>query len=202
DHGVAEAPQYLLDVGAKKPEYFDLKTLLNHGIYDQLKAEFGVGEALIERYAHPYIYLDHDLIKEKKLSLAEVQSFLASKMENIKGIERAITSSQIDNNQLADTRINQLVVNSHYKGRSGDIFPVFSSQRYINDFDGLVVASSHGSPWRYDTYVPVIFAGAGLKAETVSREITPYDIAPTLSNYLGITLPSGSTGEVLKEVVK
>jgi len=60
---------------------------------------------------------------------------------------------------------------------------VFEPDVFINDFDGLVVATTHGSPWRYDTFVPVIFAGAGLPARKVSRPVTPYDIAPTLANY-------------------
>ena len=73
---------------------------------------------------------------------------------------------------------------------------------FINDFEGLIVASTHGSPWRYDTFVPVIFAGAGLPALTVSRSVTPYDISPTLAGYLGVKPPSGATGKPLQEVLK
>ena len=71
-----------------------------------------------------------------------------------------------------------------------------------SNFDGLTVAATHGSPWRYDTYVPVIFAGNGLQARRVDRAITPYDIAPTLSAYLGVKPPSGAVGAVLPEVSK
>ena len=77
---------------------------------------------------------------------------------------------------------------------------MFEPNVFINDFDGLVVASTHGLPWRYDTFVPVIFAGAGLPAVTVSRAVTPYDIAPTLAAYLGMKPPSGAIGMPLQEV--
>jgi arylsulfatase A-like enzyme len=80
------------------------------------------------------------------------------------------------------------------------VYIVLAPRTYINDMDGLSVASTHGSPWRYDTHVPVIFAGMDIKPQRVNREITPYDIAPTLSNQLGITHPSGSIGQVLTEV--
>lgn len=73
---------------------------------------------------------------------------------------------------------------------------------FINDFEGLIVASTHGSPWRYDTFVPVIFAGVGLPALTVSRSVTPYDISPTLAAYLGVKPPSGAIGKPLQEVLK
>ena len=72
---------------------------------------------------------------------------------------------------------------------------------FVNDFDGLEVASTHGAPWRYDTFVPVVFAGAGLKTATVNRPVTPYDIAPTLSAFLGVKPPSGAVGEPLSEVL-
>ena len=58
-----------------------------------------------------------------------------------------------------------------------------------------------GSPWRADAYVPVMFAGAGLEPATLSRAITPYDIAPTLANYLGIKQPSAANGKPLAEVL-
>ena len=50
-------------------------------------------------------------------------------------------------------------------------------------------------------FVPVIFAGADLKAGTVNRAITPYDVAPTLADYLGVKPPSGSIGNPLPEIV-
>jgi arylsulfatase A-like enzyme len=78
---------------------------------------------------------------------------------------------------------------------------VFEPNVFINDFDGLIVASSHGSPWRYDSYVPVMFAGAGIEAQKVSRAITPYDVAATLSAYLGVKPPSAAIGHPLPEVL-
>ena len=61
-------------------------------------------------------------------------------------------------------------------GMVGNVW--FDPNVFIADFDGLTVASTHGSPWLYDTFVPVMFAGPGLQARTVSRPVTPYDVAP------------------------
>lgn len=47
----------------------------------------------------------------------------------------------------------------------------------------------------------LLTAGAGVEAATVSRPVTPYDVAPTLSNYLGVKPPSGAIGNPLVEVV-
>jgi predicted AlkP superfamily pyrophosphatase or phosphodiesterase len=62
------------------------------------------------------------------------------------------------------------------------------------------LAAIHGSPWSYDTYVPIIFAGHKVKAQQVERLVSPTDIAPTISNYLGIKYPSGNIGNPLGEV--
>ena len=67
--------------------------------------------------------------------------------------------------------------------------------------DGLTVATTHGSSWRYDTYVPIIFAGMGLEPQVVTRAEETVDVAPTLSLFVGAKFPSGCVGEPLKEVL-
>jgi predicted AlkP superfamily pyrophosphatase or phosphodiesterase len=62
------------------------------------------------------------------------------------------------------------------------------------------LASTHGSPWRYDTFVPIMFAGPGIEPRRVSRPVTPYDVAPTLAELLGVKAPSSAIGNPLKEV--
>jgi hypothetical protein len=85
--------------------------------------------------------------------------------------------------------------------RSGDIFVVFQPHCFINDFDGLIVACTHGSPWRYDTFVPVVFAGGKLTGQRVYRPIETVDIAPTLAAIVGAKPPSGSRSGPLLEVL-
>ncbi len=80
---------------------------------------------------------------------------------------------------------------------------MFAPHTFINDFDGLDVAATHGSPWRYDTHVPIIFAGHGVSPARIARPVTPYGIAPTLAAYLGINPPSGSRSrELLVELLR
>ena len=117
------------------------------------------------------------------------------------GVARAVSSAALRRGNLPNTALYRSVVNNFNSKRSGDIFIVFEPNWFINDFDGLTVAATHGSPWLYDTYVPIVFAGAGLAAMTVDRKVHTVDIAPTLSAYLDIKAPSGSVGVPLPEVV-
>ena len=64
------------------------------------------------------------------------------------------------------------------------------------------VAAIHGSPWVYDTYVPIFFAGHNVPAQTITRAVSPSDIAATIATYLKIKFPSGSIGNPLEEVLQ
>jgi len=55
---------------------------------------------------------------------------------------------------------------------------------------------------QYDTYVPIIFSGPGIAAETIHRAVHPVDVAPTLAAFLGVKPPSSSVGKPLKEVLR
>jgi hypothetical protein len=118
------------------------------------------------------------------------------------GIAYAISSADLRDGRVAQTSVSQAVLANFHPDRSGDIYVVFEPHWFVADFDGLTVASSHGSPWSYDSYVPVIFAGPDISPATVYRRVETVDVAPTISAYLGIKPPSGSRGRVLDEVLR
>ena len=201
DHGQPEVPGHLHERGIDKAHYFDTKTLDKTPAIMALKKQFGIGEELIEAFFQPYLYLNHDLIRDKRLDQAEVEKAVAEELMKFDGVAYAVSSTALRTDNLPNTLMTHSILHNFHPKRSGDIYLVFEPNVFINDFDGLIVASTHGSPWRYDTFVPVIFAGAGLPAVTVGRTVTPYDIAPTLAAYLGVKPPSGAIGMPLQEVL-
>jgi predicted AlkP superfamily pyrophosphatase or phosphodiesterase len=201
DHGQPEVPGRLHELGIEHARHFDTDALDKAPAIAALKAQFGIGEELMEAYNQPYLYLNRDLIREKGLDQADVEAAVAAELVKFDGVAAAVSSIALRTASLPDTRLMRAILRNFHPQRSGDIYLVFEPNVFITDFDGLAVASTHGSPWRYDTFVPVMFAGAGLKAGTVSRPVTPYDVAPTLANYLGVKPPSGSIGNPLEEIV-
>ena len=201
DHGQPEVPGHMHERGIEDAQHFDTGSLDKTPAIEALKKQFGVGEELIEMYSQPYLYLNRKLISEKGLDQAEVETAVARELVRFDGIAAAVSSTALRTASLPDTLLNRSILRNFHPKRSGDIYLVFEPYVFINDFDGLIVASTHGSPWRYDTYVPVMFAGHGVKPALVSREVAPYDIAPTLAAYMGIKPPSASIGEPLTEVV-
>jgi predicted AlkP superfamily pyrophosphatase or phosphodiesterase len=201
DHGQPEIPGHLRELGIEHARHFDTDAPDKTPAIAALKARFGIAEELIEAYYQPYIYLNRELIRAKGLDQAEVEKAVAEELVKFDGVAAAVSSTALRTASLPDTLLMRAILRNFHPERSGDIYVVFDPNVFITDFDGLTVASTHGSPWRYDTFVPVMFAGAGLQAATVSRPVTPYDVAPTLANVLGVKPPSGAIGNPLTEVV-
>ncbi|MCB1773058.1 MAG: alkaline phosphatase family protein [Gammaproteobacteria bacterium] len=201
DHGQPEVPGHLNEMGIRSAHHFDAEGLDRKPAFTALKQQFGIGEELVEAYFHPYLYLNHAVIDEKGLDRADVEQAVVAELLKYKGVAYAVSSNRLRTNALPDNALTRSVLKNFHPKRSGDIYLVFEPNVFINDFDGLIVASTHGSPWRYDSYVPVFFAGNGIEGRRVDRPVTPYDIAPTLAAYLGIKPPSGAVGQVLVEVM-
>lgn len=201
DHGAAEVPAYLRTFGIEA-YYFDFGEVDKRPAIEALKAEFGVAEALVESFSNPYLYLDRDLMAEKRLDPALVARRLADELAKMPGIAMAISSEDLRSGNVAKTPVSDAVLANFHAARSGDIYIVFEPHWFIGDLDGLTVAGAHGSPWTYDTHVPIVMAGPGIAPGKVYRRVETVDIAPTISAYLGIKAPSGSRGKILTETFR
>jgi hypothetical protein len=81
--------------------------------------------------------------------------------------------------------------------RSGDVIIIPEPFKYLD----ASIPATHGSPYSYDTHVPLIIMGRGIAPGRYVQPATPADIAPTLASLLGIQAPSNATGRVLTEAL-
>ncbi len=200
DHGAPEAPEYMaahgMAVDRLVPSKFDVEPDIA-----ALKKRFGIGKELVKMYDHPYIYLDHKLIREKGLDLGEVERAVAEEMMKFEGIALAISGTDIKSGSLPEAPVIEQIRRNFHPKRSGDIYVLQEPYWYLYTDESLPLCTMHGTPWRYDTYVPIIFAGKNIKTARVNRLVHPVDIVSTLALYVGTTLPSGAVGNPLAEVL-
>ncbi len=200
DHGAPEAPGYLASLGIPtgyvSPDKWDKEPAIA-----RIKNKFGISGKLIEGYDHPYLYLTNEIISDPDLDLFALEAEIAKELLAFPAVSAAIPSSALEIGEYADNPVTRAVLNNYHPARSGNVYLVFKPGWFINDLDGLTAAVVHGSPWQYDTYVPIIFAGYGLRPQTISRRVNPVDVALTLAAVVGTNTPSGASGEVLVEVV-
>ncbi|MFD2230434.1 alkaline phosphatase family protein [Alkalimarinus sediminis] len=199
DHGGPDTPGYLKAMNIPAG-YIDPSSWSKEDAIVRLKKQFNIHGKIIEKYEHPYLYFSKSVIDNKEIDRQELEAAIVKELVALPGIAMAVSSKALQRGNLPETPLYQAVRNNFYAKRSGDVYVVFEPNWFINDFDGLVVASTHGSPWRYDSYVPMVFAGHGIESERVTRQVHTVDIATTLSAYLGIKPPSGAYGHVLGEV--
>ncbi|TFG39007.1 MAG: alkaline phosphatase family protein [Candidatus Aminicenantes bacterium] len=199
DHGASEAPDYLNSLGIGG-SYFNFDDIDTTDAIAALKAEFGVAEELVDQFFQPYLYLNREAIAARGLDFSMVSRRVAEELRDFPGIAYAVSSDDLRAGAVAQTPVTEAVLANFNEDRSGDIYVVFEPHWFVADFDGKSVTGSHGSPWAYDTHVPVIWMGPGVEAGRIARRVETVDVAPTIAAYLGVRHPSGTRGRVMTEV--
>ena len=193
DHGAVDVPSYLKDqrIPAGYFEYADIKPKFE----EFLKYNFGTTD-IVKDFSNYQFFLDHEVIDNLDIEVLTAQKKIARELLNYKGIDQVYTAEQMMRNNYT-SGIPYILQNGYHQKRSGDVLIVLKPGVISYPKTG----STHGSPQIYDTHVPLLFYGNGIKkGSTVNRTEIP-DIAPTLSALLGISFPNGATGKPIVEVL-
>ncbi|MFT7670628.1 MAG: putative AlkP superfamily pyrophosphatase or phosphodiesterase [Planctomycetota bacterium] len=200
DHGAPDCPDMLADLGYDVG-WVDSVAMLKSA-NAAVKAYFETDETLLRAHVTPYLWLDHDLIAEMNLDADEVASVVAAGALETGGLDLAIPRWQLEGMELPDSPLNRRIRAAFHGDRSGDVYLVPQQQWLIGTGNAKsVLASLHGSPWSYDTHVPIFFAGPGVTPGDFYRQVAPRDIAPTIAAMLGVKPPTACSGTVLVEVL-
>lgn len=194
DHGAIDVPAYLS--AQRIPGGYMNWEVMNTAFDEFLRYTYGTTD-IIRNFSNYQYFLDHKIIKNLDLNLADVQEKIANELLKYKGIDRVYTGNQMMQNSY-DRGIPYILQNGYNQKRSGDILVVLQPGTISYGITG----STHGSPQIYDTHVPLLFFGKGiLRGSTTNRTEIP-DIAPTISSLLGIAFPSGATGSPVGEALR
>jgi hypothetical protein len=169
-----------------------------------LSKQFGEAKWLIPSADENWLYFDLDAVTNAKTpdgrhaTMAEIYRVAKDAILSTSAfhVARVYTREQLDNG-IAGDFIARAEMNGYYPRRSGDIALVYEPG-YVPGNHG----TSHFSPYRYDRHVPVLFMGPGIKAGHYDTEIQPNDIAATLATMLSLQTPSGSSGQVLVQMLE
>ncbi len=194
DHGVAPKPEVLTKRGIPAGRFSG--TEVAETIESALSEKYGPGKWMVGR-ADLAPYLNHDLLREKHAALAEAEEIAAEAVRKLPYIFRVYTGEQLEHENLAGEPIGELMQRGYYRGRAADLF-IVQKPYWLASKDG----TSHGTPFSYDTHVPMIFLGSGIRPGRHDEKVRTADIAPTLAALLGVNTPSGSVGRVLAVIEK
>jgi predicted AlkP superfamily pyrophosphatase or phosphodiesterase len=196
DHAAMHVPSFLKD--SKIPAGHIEGSVIAEELFKELESRFGMN--IIEAINYNEIYLDREALRElekKGMTSSQVRQGVAEIMYDIDNIERVYTSDQLRNFGASDS-FDRMVFKGYNPKRSGDIFFIQSPGFVDDDPKG----SSHSSAMIYDTHVPLIFYGQGIKKGVTSKRTEVTDIAPTLAVLLGIGMPNGTTGTPIEDLLE
>jgi arylsulfatase A-like enzyme len=194
DHGVAPIPEELTKRGMPAGRFSSAEVY--GSIETALSEKYGPAKWVLGN-AELSPYLDRELLRAKHIALTDAVETAAEAVRKLPYIFRVYTSTQLEHENLAGDPIGTLMQRGFYPERAGDLF-IVQKPYWIASKDG----TTHGTPFSYDTHVPVIFYGRGIRAGRYDENIRVADIAPTLAALLGVNEPSGSVGRVLPVIEK
>lgn len=202
DHGVAPIPEYseTHSFSAGRINGFELKDKMEQA----LETHFGELEKdkyILSLVNHQF-YLNETIIKKKQLKLAEVEEFLGKEALKTKGIANYFTRNQLMSGNIPNTDIGKRFMAGFNAERNGNVLLLVEPFVLIAEANDEFHGTAHGTPYHYDTHVPIIMMGKQVKAGIYREACSPSDIAPTLATLLEIEPPSGSVGRILTEALK
>ena len=197
DHGFPNTPEFA------QTQHIDAQRIdgdkLMAALDQHLSAKFG-GAKLLSAWSLPNIHLDYAQIDKSGLKRDDVETAAARYLLAQNGIVEAYTRTQLESGAANTTRIATLMRRAWNREASGDLMVVTKPYWY---FGSGASGTSHGSPYAYDTNVPLMIMGKRwIKPGAYGQYAEVVDIAPTLAHLLQVRPPSGAEGRVLTETLR
>ncbi|MCH4823931.1 alkaline phosphatase family protein [Gramella lutea] len=194
DHGAVDVPGYLSSKKIPSGNFqdSDLIQKTNDFVANEFKSDL-----LIENISNGQVFFNYDELNKKKINASELQNKVAHFLLQQENIARTFTRNQLQAGSFGKG-IGSLIENGFNQKRSGDVVYVMDPGYIVFPETG----TTHGSGFSYDTHVPLIFFGKGIKKGSTFEYSTIPDIAPTISAMLGISFPNAATGKPLKAVLE
>jgi predicted AlkP superfamily pyrophosphatase or phosphodiesterase len=192
DHGVAPIPE--VNNQRKMPGGRLDAAQCSRAIADALTAKFGKG-AWFASDANGFLYLNPKTVAS--LNAGEVRRVAAEAARKLPHIARVFTRDELQRAEGTSDPVGHSVLLGFYGQRWGDLV-LLPEPYYMFSAAG----TTHSSPYDYDSHVPIIFFGPGIRAGVDYGRVAVNDIAPTLAALFEVEIPSGSSGRILSQVFK
>jgi predicted AlkP superfamily pyrophosphatase or phosphodiesterase len=199
DHAVADVPQYLKDIKVPAGNFnvASMQAKLN-----EFLLTYFPGKKVIESISNDQVFLNQELFagdpKASGIDLLIATELISKYLLSVEGVAEVFSESLLHQGNYTEGGIKGMIIRGYNAKRSGDI--VYTLQPgWISSISPK--GTTHGSPYSYDTHVPILFYGAGINKGSSSQYHSIIDIAPTLSVLLKVKFPSGCTGSPIQEIL-
>lgn len=189
DHGVMDLPEFARTKGinAHRIDEKDVLCLQQKG--NRFRELYGDDEQWFLSGYH----LNNEAIRRKGLSKNRMEEKAAELFAECDYLKKVWTRTQMEKAEAQDNDPHWILFKrSFHPDRSPDL--LLQAEKYHVAADG---GTSHGSPYRYDTHVPVVFLLPAFRPARISNRVATVDLAPTVARLLGIRTPGTVDGRDL-----
>ncbi len=138
-----------------------------------------------------WLFFQRDVLKEKSIASTAAEKVVRDALLTMEFVEAAYTRTDLNAGTITGPYAEAVLL-SHFGPRSGDVYyhmkPFWVERK---------TGTNHGTPYTYDTHVPLLWFGVGVKPGIYPQRVGVDDIAPTLARILGLLAPPQSRGNGL-----
>ena len=187
DHGVLTLPEYRTTKGLTGGRIGVEDVLCLQNVMSRFQKRFGQDNWFLSD-----LYLNYETVRRHNLSPERVERELASLIEQCPSVAHVWTRAQLEVEPEDPEPFRQLYAHSFHPERSPDLY--IQLEKF--HLGSLGRGTSHGSPYVYDTHVPLLLLLPGAKGRQLATpRIHTVDLAPTLAGLLGVPVPVDLDGK-------
>lgn len=219
DHGVAPSPRHRSALGLPSSwtDYAEILRRIRAAISARYNPQAKSPDPTLD-YLYQYddggklrhgiinnnVYFNLNALQRDKVNLEEIERLAGEAALTVPEVVRYFTRTDLmrsttlakGDGDFVDP-IARRVQHGFFPRRSGNVILVTEPFAYSSG----AISATHGSPYSYDTHVPLIIRGRGIASGRYLQSASPADIAPTLAAILRIQGPSNATGRILSEAI-
>lgn len=194
DHGAAHNPVFLNDNNI--PAGVFSTGNIHKELNKQLEAKYNQKNLVLSMMNYQ-VHLNNPLIKTLNLNEDEIIRDCINYLHTHNDIAQVIDIKNAASASIPSI-MKEKIINGYNKDRSGSI-QIILRPGY---FSGGKTGTTHGTWNPFDTHIPLVFMGWGIKQGSSNLPVNMSDIAATLAALLHIQVPNGNIGKAVVEALK
>lgn len=188
DHGAMNNAAFLQDrhIPAGSWDASATAKKLNH----VLAKEYPEAGDIVKTVMNYQVFFNRDVIKSKQLDFDNIKQTVINQLKEDTSVLYACDMAKASTESIPE-EVKSRIINGYNRERSGDVVIVLKPNFYAHGMKG----TDHGAWNSYDTHIPLVFMGWGIKHGATTKQTFMTDIAPTIAAMLHVQAPNGCVGK-------
>ena len=190
DHGAMNNAAFLQDrrIPAGSWDASATAKKLNH----VLAKEYPEAGDIVKTVMNYQVFFNRDVIKSKQLDFDNIKQTVVNVLKEDPSVLYACNMAKASTESIPE-EVKFRIINGYNRERSGDVVIILKPNFYAHGMKG----TDHGAWNSYDTHIPLVFMGWGIKHGATTKQTFMTDIAPTIAAMLHVQAPNGCVGKAI-----